>query len=356
MSDQVTTEPGGEWPRTEIRVSVFSVALVIGAVLLAVVLRNLFVEAHRSIGWAVATAALAMLLTPVVNALARHMPRIVALFATVLGIGAIIGVVWAFVRLQLLSELEYFVDEAPVVAGNLEDRVAVFEDLELKDRVTDIVSGIEVPSTSQRVGELAEVAMAYFVPGILMLFMLVFGPRMVDGAFNQIVEPRRSRIRELLSNAVTDTRHLVGYKALQAVVVGVVFGVLAEILTLPVPVVLGFMAGIASVMPVIGIVLGAVPIVGFAAGIDGMFDAIFVIALAIGLQAIANIVIQPRLRAHSGEVGPALILIVALIANEIYGLGGALYTLIGLSLAMSILRQLGIEHNVVARERTVRHG
>lgn len=356
MSDQVAEDPARDWPRTEIRVSVLSVAFVLGAVLVAVVLRNLFVEAHRSIGWAVATAALAMLLTPVVDALSRRVPRIVALFATVLGIGVILGVVWAFVRIQLLDEIAFFVDEAPVVAGNLEERIAVFEDLELKDRVTDLVNQVDVPSTTQRVSELAEVAMAYFVPGILMLFMLVFGPRMVDGAYNQIAEPRRTRIRELVSNAVTDTRHLVGYKALQAVVIGVGFGVLAQILTLPVPVVLGFIAGLASVMPVIGIILGALPIIGFAAGIDGMFDAVIVIVIAVALQAIANIVIQPRLRAHSGEVGPALILIVALLANEIYGLGGAVYAIIGLSLAMSILRQLGIEHSVATKERTPRHG
>ena len=333
----------GAWTRARVRVSPTSVALLLGAVIAAIVIRNVFVAAHRSIGWAVATALLAMLLTPVVDRLARRTGRALALFGTVIGIGVIAGAVWTFVRIQIIGELDVIVTRAPLAADDLEERASWAREIDLGDRIDDLVGRIDVPTATERLGEFAGIASSYFVPGILMLFMLIFGPGMVAGAFAQLPEARRDHIRRLMEAAVADTRAIVGYKVVVAGVVGVVFGLMAWALSLPAPVILGLLVAGGSVLPSIGIVAGAIPVTLFAFGLDGLVDGLIVLGVAIGVQAAVNLRFEPLLRNRAGDVGPALILSIGLIAWQVYGIGGSIYAVIILILGMSLVRQLGLQ-------------
>ena len=68
-----------------------SAALIVGAVVTAFVLRNMFVEAHRIVGWVVACSIVALLIDPLVDIVDRVLPRWISVIVVLLGVVAIIG-------------------------------------------------------------------------------------------------------------------------------------------------------------------------------------------------------------------------------------------------------------------------
>jgi predicted PurR-regulated permease PerM len=68
-----------------------------------------------------------------------------------------------------------------------------------------------------------------------------------------------------------------------------------------------------------------------------------VIGLLIGLQLFEVLVVRRRVDERTLYVGPALPLIVALIGWEIYGLGGAVYSVLLLILVLAFADAIDIE-------------
>ena len=129
----------------------FERAPVFAAVIAAVLVRNVFVSAHRTIAWAFATALLAVLLLPVVDRLARHMPRFLALVLTVVALAVISAGLWAGARSTIVREAENLKERAPVAATTLEGKYSWAKQADLTGRVDSLVAHIEKPSTGQRV-------------------------------------------------------------------------------------------------------------------------------------------------------------------------------------------------------------
>jgi predicted PurR-regulated permease PerM len=114
------------------------------------------------------------------------------------------------------------------------------------------------------------------------------------------------------------------------------------LLDLPAPVLLGLIAGVLAVLPVMGTVIGAIPAVLLALAFQSSAAAVVVLALALAIEVIDTVVIRPRVRGRAGDVGPALIVVVCLLAFDLYGIGGALYGFIALTFVIALVRQLGI--------------
>ena len=106
MTESSSIASAARWTPTAVRVRASSVLLVFTAVIAAVLVRNVFVSAHRTIAWAFATALLAVLLLPVVDRLARHMPRFLALVLTVVALAVISAGLWAGARSTIVREAE----------------------------------------------------------------------------------------------------------------------------------------------------------------------------------------------------------------------------------------------------------
>jgi predicted PurR-regulated permease PerM len=102
---------------------------------------------------------------------------------------------------------------------------------------------------------------------------------------------------------------------------------------LPAPFVLALIAAGVGAIPYIGILVGGLPAVLFAAATTEPERIIAVVAAVVALQAVEALVLRPRIDSRSLRVGPALPTIVVLIGWQLYGLGGAIYgvvVLIGL--------------------------
>ena len=96
-----------------------SAAMIVGAVVTAFVLRNMFVEAHRIVGWVVACFVVALLIDPLVDIVDRVLPRWISVIVVLLGVVAIIGGVTIGLANDLLDSLDELQTTAPEAAAGL---------------------------------------------------------------------------------------------------------------------------------------------------------------------------------------------------------------------------------------------
>ena len=112
-------------------------------------------------------------------------------------------------------------------------------------------------------------APTYVVTGILMLFLLAYGRRYFDGFVDQFGDERQRRIRIVGHEAATRGRRYLLVAIALSIVNGVVVGVTCWLLDLPAAFSLGFVVGVLTVLPLIGVIVGGIPALLLAFGLDG---------------------------------------------------------------------------------------
>lgn len=309
------------------RIAALVAALVCGVL----VVENIFVAAHRVIGWAVAASIVALLLSPVIQLADRHMPRALAILVTfVLVILLAVGLTWLYTS-SVLHEVEVMQDRAPGIAQDIErrdDRIgSVATEIGLADQVTELTRRLDerTGSGSDAVRGVALSAPAYFISMILTIFLLIFGPEIVKGFIRQLPSERRQRAADLLAGAAARTQLYVWGSIAQAIVSGVGAWIVAATLGLPAAGLLGLFAGVAALIPYLGIVVGWIPVMVLAFGAASMQQAALTVALAVVLQVGEAWWWRPRVDSRSVHVGPAIPVFVVALGFATYGIGGALY-------------------------------
>jgi predicted PurR-regulated permease PerM len=318
-----------------------SVVLFVGAVLAAWLLWGMFVDAHRSLGWVVACAVVALMLHPVVSFLSRRLPRPLAILSVLLAVVGILGLLGVGVVTEVTDSLEELVAAAPEAAAGLEDRYDWAADIGVAERVDRFVSELDQRIRDSAVSEAASTLPTYVVTGILMLFFLVGGHRYIDGFLGQLREPRQTHWRSIMMTGARNGRGWLAGSLGVALVVGLTVGAAAWIADLPAVVSMGLIAGVLSIVPFVGIAIGGLPVVLLAFGFEGWPAGIAISAVLIGLQLADALVARPALERRTVRVGVTVPLVVALVGFELYGIGGAMYSVAVAVLGLAALDAAG---------------
>lgn len=325
------------------RLSWRAALLAVATLLSALIISNVFEAAHRVLGWAVAAAIVAVLLKPGVDALSRWVPRAVAMLALVLVVGGTTGVVAYGVVDDLRTETTALRRQGPEAAERLaqrDDRVGqVARDLRLPERAVDAFEAVE-----QRFGvdrrAIASAAVgtvpAYFVSFILTLFFVVYGPSIAAGALHQVPEARRERWTRVLHTGLDRGRRYLWVALAQGLAVGLATYALARGLELPAHTVLGLVAGGGAMVPYIGLLIGSIPTVLLAAGLENVTTAVVIFMVVALLQIGEALVLRRIVDRRTLHVGPAVPVIVGTIGLELYGIGGAVFAIIASVLALAV--------------------
>ena len=327
----VDAPPVNRSPRL-IRLTARSAVAVAVALLATLVLRNLFVEAHRVIGWAVACSVVAALVGPLVGRVAHVVPRPIALIVVGLAIAAVVSVLVYGVFDDLDTETARLREDGVAAAHELEDRTDRLgqgaREIGLVDRATAFFTTLDerISSGGDALRSAAGTAPTYFVNWILTIFLIIYGGRIVNGAIGLLRdEEREARIRTLVADGSANATSYVAASILQGLVVALLATGAVVALDLPAPVLLPLLAGTMAMLPYIGVLIGALPLVLLAAGLQSLAAGTAVLAVAAGLQAVEAFVVRPRVDTRSVHVGPAIPVIVAAVGYEIYGVGAAFY-------------------------------
>ncbi len=136
--------------------------------------------------------------------------------------------------------------------------------------------------------------------------------------------------------------YIAGNLTVSAIAVVVSFGAL-WLLDIPFPLALAFWIGITDLIPVVGVFLGAAPVVGLAA-LEGTGTMIAAIAFIVVYQQIENYLIGPRVMKHAVDLSPPSVILAIMIGGSLAGVLGAL-----LALPVAALIKIVITDYVIAK-------
>ncbi|MGY6501492.1 MAG: AI-2E family transporter [Acidimicrobiales bacterium] len=338
-----TVEPDRpSWVANRVRLSGSSVLYILAVVVAVTVVAGLVASAQQPLGWIVAAAVTALVLSPVVELQARWVPRGLAIVSTILLSVAVVASVGVGTVVEIQDQLAELEETLPEAARQIEDGQGddgIAAQLGLVSLVEDLVDQMaERVSPDPTIDDAVGTVPAFFVSGVLVIFFLVWGGTMLDGARRQISDPdRRERIADTASSAAAWTqRYVVLVAALGAVVAAAGTG-LAWWADATTPLVLGVVIGVGSVIPYVGVIAGGVPLLVVTAAFEPGSTTVAVAVALVVLQALATFVLRMAVEPRSFHAGPAVIVVSAMIGSDVYGIGGALVAVILGLLAMAVI-------------------
>ena len=343
-TDPPAVAPAGRVRIWQVGLTPASAALIVGAVVAALVLRNMFVEAHRIVGWVVACAIVALLIDPLVNVVDRLLPRWISVIVVLLGVVTIVGGVTIGLANDLLDSLDELQATAPEAAARLEERFDLAGDIGVADRVQAFVDELNERVRERAVTRVAGTAPTYLVTGILMLFLLAYGRRYFDAFVRQFSEDRRDDIRTVTQAAVLRGRRYLLFALAHSLVNAIVVGLLCWALDLPAALSLGVAVGVFTILPLIGVLVGGMPAMLLAFGLEGGSTGLIVLAVLLLLQTIEATIVRPRVDSRTVRLGPAAPIVVGLLGFELYGVGGAIYGIALTVIGLAALDAIGQRH------------
>lgn len=310
---------------------------------------------QRVLGWMLVAAAAAGLLHPLVTRLERRLHHGLAVGVVFVGAGACIGVIAYGTVDGIVRETRHLQEVAPREAAKLErtGRFAkVFKDAHLAARVRRVVN--EAPerlrggTPAEAIRAAATRGVAYLATGVLTLFLLLHGPRLSRAALLQVHdEERRGRIETV---AVRVVHRAFGYARgtiAMAALSGLFAYALASTAGVPGPAPLGLWAALWDVVPVIGAVIGGLPIVILAAAASPA-RALWLLAGFVAYEVVESALLQRWVERRSVRVGPFLTVVAGVGGLELYGVGGALMALLAVTVAVTLVDELAPETDVAA--------
>ena len=315
------------------RLSYRSILVVIGTVALGLAARNVV---SRSLGigvWALRCTVIAAAVHPLVAALGRRMPRVLAVLVTLVGIATVVSAVTYTVVGDVRSEQSRLSRVLPEAAHRIETSTRFGKaatDFQLSDRVDDLLAAlprqIAGGTGAAAVRRNATRGATVVVNIVLSIFLVLYGGRMVNGALCQIQDvSRRRRVRRLVNRAYMRAwTYLVGRLGL-GLVAGLFAYLLCRVAKVPGHTVLALVVLLASAVPYLGVVIGGLPIVLLAFGLhpSGSTGSLVLIAL-LAYQTLEVVVFMRPLHRRSIVVGPAITLLAAMMSIALGGLGLAL--------------------------------
>jgi predicted PurR-regulated permease PerM len=308
---------------------------------------RIVMASQRVIGWILAAAAIAMLLNPLVVLLSRRIPRGIAVGIVALGTVASVSFVTYGAVHDLVQQTSNLQEAAPRRVAELEDseRFGDFaRDVKLRERVQRLVDSaperLRGGTPAEALRSAATRGVAFLATGVLTLFFLLHGPRMLDAAARQISNPEhRATVERAARSAYERGFGYVRRTILMSAMAGLTTYMIARVADVPGPAPLGVWAALWDVVPLLGAFIGTLPVVVLAAAVDPAKGTLLG-GLFIGYQVFEQVVLQRRTERKTLRVGPFLTVAGAFAGLELYGLGGALLVLLIVILVVAVADEL----------------
>jgi predicted PurR-regulated permease PerM len=181
---------------------------------------------------------------------------------------------------------------------------------------------------------------------VVVLFLTVYfaaeAERYAGGLVRLLPPARRSRAAEILHETANALWHWMLGRLFSMTVLGVMTAIGLWLLGVPLPVALGFLAGIMIFVPYIGSVASAIPSVILAASID-ITLAVYVVALYLGIHLIEGYALVPLVQRRAAHLPPALTLSAQVILGVLAGFLGLLLATPLVAAVLVLVRMIYVE-------------
>jgi predicted PurR-regulated permease PerM len=339
------------------------VRTVIVIVCVALILYLLYLL-RKPISWLLISIFLAVALSPLVNRAARHMKRGLAIAVVYIGLLLIPILLIALIVPPLITEANNFAENVPQYADDVTEFVQENERLRNLNEDYDITGKLEEEAGKlpERLGGAAGtlrdigfgiVSSLFALLTILVMtaFLLGSGHHWVQGVIASRPPAQRDRLRRSLENMAGAVSGYVAGALTIAVIAGIATYVVLTILGVPFSGPLAVLAGLMSLIPMVGATIAAVLI-----GVVTLFEdfpttTIIWAVWAIVYQQLENNLIQPQIQKRTVNVHPFITIVAVLFGGTLLGVMGAIIA-IPIAASIQILLREYVDLSTFSLKRT----
>jgi predicted PurR-regulated permease PerM len=284
-------------------------------------------------------ALIAFALTPLVNLLARWMPRVIAValsytvgFIVVFGL---LGVVVATAGAQLISfgaqapaELRQAQGFQQVLFGVLKPLgVTAAQLAQVEAQAVSQLQHLGTTAANSALG-VVQMVLGAVVDGVLILILSVYlaasGPRLVQWMHWQAPTGQRRRTTVLVGIVNQVVGGYIRGTLILATLIGVLVGVGMALLHVRYALLLGILAFFMEFVPVLGVMVSGVVCVVVAL-FTGWLNAVFVAIYFVVVHVIEGDVVGPRIMGKAVGIHPGVAIVALVAGSELFGIWGALF-------------------------------
>jgi predicted PurR-regulated permease PerM len=319
---------------------------VVAIVVIAALTLYLIYLLRKPIGWVLTATFIAIALSGPVNRLNRHMRRGFAIAIVYLGLILVPVGLTALVVPPLVTQGTNLAENVPSYARDVQDYVNKNKKLRELDAKYDLTGQLQ-KQANQLPAKLGDAAKVFSDIGlglinsifalvnilILSIFIVASGRLWTDAALKLRPEAERERMRRILDSTASAVGGYVQGALTIAVIAGVQAFIVMEILGVPFAAPLAVLAGLMSLIPLVGATVAAIVIGLVTLFNDFPTDTIIWAIWAVVYQQIENNVIQPQVQRRTVQVQPFIVLVAVLFGSTLLGVLGAI---VAIPLAASI--------------------
>ncbi|HEV7494047.1 AI-2E family transporter [Baekduia sp.] len=338
---------------------------VVAIVVLAAISLYLVYLLRKPIGWVLTATFVAIAVSGPVNRLNQHMRRGFAITIVYLGLVLVPVGLTALVVPPLVTQGTNLAGDLPSYAHDIQDYVNKNERLRKLDDKYDLTGQLQKQANQlpAKIGDAAKVlsdiglglvnsVFALVNILILSIFIVAGGRSWTDAALRLRPEAERDRMRRILDSTAAAVGGYVQGALTIAVIAGVQAFIVLEILGVPFAAPLAVLAGLASLIPLVGATAAAIVIGLVTLFNDFPSDTIIWAIWAIVYQQLENNIIQPQVQRRTVQVQPIIVLIAVLFGSTLLGVLGAIVA-IPLAASIQILVREWWEWRAEAREAAI---
>jgi predicted PurR-regulated permease PerM len=312
------------------------VRIVLVVVCVAITLYLLWLL-RKPISWLLIAIFLAVALSPPVNWLARRMKRGLAISVVYLGLLLIPILLIAAIVPPLITEANNFADNVPAYADDVTAFVQKNKRLREINQDYDITGQLEKEAKKLpnrlggAAGTLRDVGLgivnsvfALITILVLTAFLLGSGRIWIDALIASRPPEQRERLRRSLDNMASAVGGYVAGALTIAVIAGVATYIVLAILGVPFKGPLAVIAGLFSLIPLVGATIAAV-LIGLVTVFQDFPTATIIWTIwAIVYQQLENHLLQPQIQKRTVNVQPMITILAVLFGGTLLGIMGAI--------------------------------
>jgi predicted PurR-regulated permease PerM len=256
------------------------------------------------------------------------------------------GIGWFFSQ-AIASQIDQLTQQLPVAAEKVGNMIGqsgfgklLMRHLDLGDVQTSPTSVLD--SFFGVAINVAEVVGAVVVILFLGIYFAAEAGRYAGGLVRLVPPARRSRAADVLHETASAIWYWMLGRLFSMTVLGVLTALGLWVLGVPLPIALGFLAGIMTFVPYIGSIASAIPSVLIAASIN-LGLAVYVVALYLGIHLTEGYILVPPVQRRVVHLPPALTLSAQVVLGVLAGFLGLLLATPLVAAALVIIHMVYVE-------------
>jgi len=275
------------------------------------------------------------MLYPALNLLDKFLPRGLGVLTLVLLVATLIALPAYTVVDNVNRQADNLEKTLPDRAAQLEQEgrfARSFQEFELEKKTREAIQrvpeALQGGDRAEQIKANADRAIAFVAGGVLMIFFLLYGNKLVLGALSVIKEDKkRDETIGLLKRAYTRAT-LFGWSQVGlSVAAGLATYGISRISEIPAAGLLGVWVALWNLVPVFGVVIGSLPVVVLA-GAQSPRLALLLLVFFVSYETLESVVRYKLLGHRALRIDSIVTILVVFGGLELYGLGGALAGLI----------------------------